>query len=603
MAGKIDYQRLKTSVDGSFRKLGDFRSLRFNFIQQFVGYNYSKNGTKDRVPVNMMELAINIYTRKLVARNPKVLVTPTRGYNDLLPAATNLGLAINHVIDEIKLKKTLQRVVVDAMFGMGIVKKGLTPVSEVNVDGQIFQIGQPYIEDISMDDFVFDMWAKKFSRCTYMGNRYKIPYEDAVNSGIFNQDVLKKIQPKREIVNRQSSEGGYDPKASSISTGNPTFNDEEFLDYIELIDLWLPFNGNKFITMPYSSTEDISWTEPLMEEEFQGPEGGPYDILTFEDVPDQIIPLPPASKWLDLHELANNLMRKFSKQAKRQKTILAVRKGSGKDGQKIVEAEDGEAIGVSHPENCQEYKFGGVDNVGLTFYLQVKQLQNYFAGNLDSLGGLSAVTETATQDKLLSDSANEMINGMKDEVYEFTKKCVKSLGWYLWYDPFIDIPLTKPVKGTNLTINTRFTSEDKEGDFLDYNFDIVPFSLQDDSPSQKIIKLNAIMQNYILPLQPMFQAQGAMIDVQELTSLLSSLNSFPELERLIIFTEPNAAAQQNKPIGDAGSKFSHRVYERVNRPGATRAGQDTAATQALMSGLNGGNQEAQAAAMMGGSTA
>lgn len=588
----INFKRLKTSVDYNFSQMSTYRENRYKSVKQYVGANYSKNGSILKMPVNLMMLATCIFAQRLVSSNPKAFITNNN--KSLRPQAVNLGLACNQVIEEINYKRTMQLVVLDALFGMGIVKKGMTSKSQIEFNGFTHDIGQCYIDHIDLDDFVIDMSSKMIDQCSFMGNKYRRPYDLILNSGLYDPEIIKKIKREKSIKYRKSSESGGDEEIEGISRCDGTYDEETYLDYIDLIDLWLPYEG-KFITMPYSP-EGSNWDVPLREIDYEGPENGPYNILGFHDVPGQLLPLPPASNWIELNEIANKLFRKLGRQADRAKTILGVMKGAEKDGKGILNANDGEAIGVTSPDKCREFKFGGVDNVGLAFFLQVKQLFSYHAGNLDSLGGLGAMSETVGQDKLMSESSSATIKGMQARVYDFSKQDIKDIAWYLWYDPFVQIPFTKPVKGTDIEIPYIFTEEDKEGDFLDLNFSIVPYSMQEDTPATKIAKLQSIMQNHVLPLTPQMQQQGVMLNVTDYIEFIGRLSNMPELQGMFIYAEPNPS-QNEQPIGNPGSKFSHRINERINRPGATLGGQANAAIAAL-SGMNSGQQTSQAASMM-----
>jgi len=589
----IDYSRAKRAIDYNFSQMGTFRENRYKFVKQYVGANYSKNGSSEKIPVNYMMLATCIYVQRLVSANPQAFVS--NNIQSLKPQAINLGLACNQLIKEINYKRTMQLVVLDAIFGMGIVKKGLTSKSKVEFNGFTHDVGQCYIDHVDLDDFVFDMSAKKIDQCGFMGNKYRRPYDLVLNSGLYDPELIKKCVRQKNNQYRKNSAAGGDEEIEGISRGGDTYNAETYLDYIDLIDIWFPYEG-KFVTMPYSY-EQTDWTTPLREVDFEGPENGPYNILGFHDVPGQLLPLPPAAAWLELNVMANKIFRKLGRQSDRAKTILAVMKGGEKDGKNITDASDGDVIGASNPDKCREYKFGGVDNVGLAFFLQVKQLFSYHAGNLDSLGGLGAISETVGQDKLMNESSSVTINGMQSRVYDFSKIDVSDIAWYIWYDPFVEIPFTKPVKGTDITIPYIFTEEDKEGDFLDYNFSIVPYSMQEDTPSTKEMKLRGIMANHITPITPMMQQQGVMLNCSEYIEFVGRLSNMPELQSMFIYAEPNAA-QNAKPIGTPASKTSHRTYERINRPGSTIGGQANAMTAAL-SGMDSGQQNSQAASIMG----
>ena len=70
-----DVQKLSAAVGYSYGVLKPFRINRQNLLREYVGKNYSDNGATDRVPINLIELAMNIYLQRLVANDPAVAVT------------------------------------------------------------------------------------------------------------------------------------------------------------------------------------------------------------------------------------------------------------------------------------------------------------------------------------------------------------------------------------------------------------------------------------------------------------------------------------------------------------------------------------------------
>ncbi len=54
----INYQGLRKAIEHSRRRLQPYREKRVVAVREFVGRNYSDTGSRDRVPVNMLELFI-----------------------------------------------------------------------------------------------------------------------------------------------------------------------------------------------------------------------------------------------------------------------------------------------------------------------------------------------------------------------------------------------------------------------------------------------------------------------------------------------------------------------------------------------------------------
>ncbi len=80
---------------------------------------------------------------------------------------------------------------------------------------------------------------------------------------------------------------------------------------------------------------------PLADFEWKGPEFGPYHVLTFDDVPENLIPTSPASRLAALARLANNLLRKQGRQAWRQKDIYTYTPAGAESAKKAQRTNDG----------------------------------------------------------------------------------------------------------------------------------------------------------------------------------------------------------------------------------------------------------------------
>ena len=567
--------KLRQAISYSRRQLQPFRQQRYEVIRQYVGYHYSDDGASDRVPVNLLELAINIYTQQMAARVPQVLVNTS--FRQLRPMAANFELAVNQLLKEIRFGETIRLAVIDALFSLGIIKTGLERRASVEIAGYLHDVGQPFADTISLDNWVHDTTATRLEQCQFMGDRYRLPLELVKESKAFkNTDNLQ------ATVKTAYNEDG-DSKAESLSHGSQV-DPDEYKEHVELWDIWLPCE-NLLITIGAEGE-----SKPLRVIEWDGPETGPYHLLSFSPVPGNIMPLAPSALWMDLHDLANRLFRKLGRQAERQKTVLGVQSGAEDDGSRIIKANDGEALRMDNPDRAREYRFGGIDQPSLAFLLQVKDLFVYLGGNLDSLGGLSPMADTLGQDQLLAQNASKRVADMQDRVIAFTKDVINSLGFYLWNDPLINLPLTKRVPGMEeLSVATTFDAESREGDFLDYNIEIEPYSMQHQSPQMKLQALVQVFQQFIAPFAPMMAEQGIGINFEALLNTIGKYANVNELNEILEFSQPSG--MYDKPmVGQPPQKMgtTRHISERVNRPGATRSGKDAALMQTLL----GGNPQA-----------
>lgn len=584
--------RLRDSVKTSYRLLAPYRRHRVDALRQYVGMHWSDDGAADKVPVNFLELAIGIYSHHLASRVPRVLVTTP---NMLLkPLAMNLQLALNRLIsaEEIDLATTLRLAVVDAMFSMGIVKLGMMPGAEVEIGPEeVVDAGLPFAEVISLDDWVHDVTAKRWDTIQYCGNRYYLPVSEVKGSELYNQDSLKDVEP--EPPKAISSEGG-DERAQALA-GGIQGNNDTFRDKYEVMDLWIP-GDNVVVTL--LAGDNAIGKAPLRVVEWQGPRRGPYHRLTFTDVPDSTMPLPPVALWMDLHDLSNRVFRKLGRQSDRQKTIGLVQRGGGEnDGDRVVKANDGEVIGVDNPQNFHEARFGGVDAPQIAFMLQIKDLFAYFGGNLDTLGGLSPMASTVGQEGLINENASKRMADMQNKVHAFDTAIVSDLGFYLWTDKVREYTFTKKSPIAGLSIESSLTPEDRASTpFSYYEINVQPYSMQDLPPSARLSAIQGFIQNVLVPLMPMAQAQGVQIKFEGLARKFAAYSGIEDdLDDFLEFASVPPEMQGMQPTGrdnQAAPAFTRHVSERVSRPGATRHGKDNAMLQMLM---GGGLQPAEAA--------
>ena len=566
------FERLRKSIDWSSRMLEAPRANRVLALREFVGFHYNVDAAPQKVPAPFLKMATTIYVRALAARAPRALISTVDP--NLKPTATLLELAVNEIPREIGLQNTFRRIVLEALFSLGVAKCGLHTVGELLGH----KYGSPFVDVITFDDYILDMSASHRDQIQYEGNSYWLNYEDVKEDDWFDK--------KRKV---DLSWDNYTVIGERGERRGEELSQEETADLykrkIWLRDVWLP--GEDLMV-----TYGIRSKKILKIVEWEGPNRGPYHKLCYDDVPSNLLPLPPVMIWQDIHELSNVLYRKLGDQAESQKTIQGMPGNNNDAVEAFKKASDGDAIRWQGGEP-RLLTAGGVNPNTLAFFLQTKDFFSWVAGNLDSLGGLSPQAETLGQEKLVSASSSAQLRDMANQVVDFSRELFRTLAHYEWHDPARRRILEQKIPGTDLTIPVPWDQQSRQGGYDMYDLDIDVFSLQDDSPSQKLQKLNVIMQQYISPLLPMMEANGGTFNVQALLDMVAKYSDFPEMSELIIWTNPESNSfnidSQRKPANTS------RTVERVNRPGATESGKSAALQQTLL----GGRQQGTEAAVIG----
>jgi hypothetical protein len=573
---KIEIKRLQESINWSYRQLEPFRKNDMKAMQQYVGRNYSRNGSSQPVPFSLLELAVSTYTQRLSGGKPKVLFTTP--HEQLRPEKSKLQTGTNHLLEEIDFHETLAEVLQGAFFSMGILKLGLDQLAQTEWNGFLHDVMQPFADSVTLDNWVHDMSATRWDKVQYCGDRYSIQLEDAKK--MFDHgDKLKSMKDTE-------SYGASEDRVKEMTQGSG-FNKEFYRETGEVWDIWDP-RENIIITLAAGEGDPADVTgETLHVADWNGPERGPYRLLRFNPVRGNVMPLPPVALWMDMHELSNNVMRKLGRQAQRQKTVYGVQPGGEPDGNTAIQASDGEMAKILNPKSIATLNFPGVEPQQLAFLIQIKNMASWLWGNLDALGGLSPQAETLGQDRLLTASASQRLVKMQNTVLDFASGAIESLAELLYTDPFIVLSQVKRVGNTDVPV--LWTPEDREADYLQYNMTLEPYSLQYRSPSERLETIRQTMQQMVAPFMQSMQQQGIHVDFEALYRIIGDYTGLDELKELLIYTNPRG--QEEGPVRQLQSPTTTRNNVRINRPGATSQGKD----EAMIGNLMGQGQQSAVA--------
>ncbi len=470
----------KSAING-FRRLRLFRAARVMFIKAYVGQYYDNDfGTLGREPLNMAFTAVRALVPNIVTRNPKTVVNSDylmyRQYGELL------GMGVDYTAKKQHLPKTLQRGLVDAIFTLGIFKVSLVDSGSLVYFGdEGVDPGAINIDTVDFDNFTFDPLTRRLEEAAFIGEKIRVERDMILASGLYDNKVIEELPSSLDVeLDRQKNVRNL----SSSQINRRTM--DRLHDYIDLLELWLP-GPNVLVTLPYKSSVGGKF---LREENYYGPDEGPYAFLTLTPpVPDNPIPVQLAGVWHDLHTIGNKIAKKALDQAEAQRDILGYQSTNADGAQNLVDAKNLDAIQMNDPQGAQVYSFGGQNNKNMEMTAQIAQWFDQFSGNTSMLAGTQAQTNVATVANLMNQNAMTGVTYMKNEAYDTTKAILRKIAWYLHTDPIIQLPLIerKSIPAEYSVTDTEIkmirpvrvderqvflTPEVREGDFLDFAFDI-----------------------------------------------------------------------------------------------------------------------------------
>jgi hypothetical protein len=217
-------------------------------------------------------------------------------------------------------------------------------------------------------------------------------------------------------------------------------------------------------------------------------------------------------------------------------------------------------------------------------------LFSYLAGNLDSLGGLSATADTLGQEQIMGATSSKRILNLRERSMNALELIGEAIADELWNDPNVDLPLVKEYPSSGIKLPMRFNQDEKEGDLLDYNVEFDVYSMTNRTPADRLQIISQMMQQFIMPLMPMIQAQGGQINTQKLCDIIGDYSDMPEFKRIFVFAD-SVPEEGSEPITPGQGAKTTREYIRKSVPtGGTRASRDHVIQQI---GLGGNPQQSQ----------
>ncbi len=319
---------------------------------------------------------------------------------------------------------------------------------------------KPFAEIVDLNDFFCETsGVRDFAQAGYMGHFYSCPLDvirdDSKNYGKGRKDLMPS---ERSQINTQG-----DQRIETL--GGWVIDKEGFEDRVDLCEVFVPrhkcvytFSADQVTGA--SARGDSGGLEPLRVQPWIGPEIGPYHILADMVVPGNLMPKSMIMDLLELHDAANHAMRKLMRQSERLKSILTTG-GQDEDVDRVRKESDGGVARTAGPVPAKEVTYGGPNQALMAASMMFQEQYSKHAGNLETMGGLSAQAGTLGQERLLAENSNRAIADLQGNTVTFVAQVCKALCWYWWHDPFKVMRVKLPVS-QGMEITRRLTPQKRQ---------------------------------------------------------------------------------------------------------------------------------------------
>lgn len=543
-------KRLSQAVKNwSDEPLKRFRSARRDMLRTYGGLVFAGNPDLTHSHLDHYDVTqilplfysmTSIFLPQLRVK-PNPLVTTRkpmlRGFAELTE------LAIEFVLKEIQYAAVLRMATLEALYGRGItvtVMGDAEPGGPLEPGGEMSKGKRPIIRQVSEDLFIEDTAKRTWrDRPDFRGHRFSVPYQEALDSGKYDNDLLEGIF-KRDTKRRKTVDA-----TSGITTP------ERFVDEVQLSAIWLPAQ-KRVVTMAGNMDLVDGY---LRTDGYKGPVRGPYNILSFMPMPDSTIPIPPMSVIYDLQAVLNQIAEKISDQALAQKDILIVQAGDETQMKAARDSDTNEIIS-GQGKGTAKFSLGGVNESNYRSAAWLHEQLNQMSGNPNVLGGTGSQSPTLGQEELLVTSAGTVQVDRKERVQEFASRDCNNVAFHLWRDTgaigrTLDLIQSLPAPIGDVPV--QWTATDREGTYTDYNFEIEAYSAAAASPEARYQQIVRWLSQVVMPLSQIGASQGTIPDVATLARITGKYLEIEEAGE--IFSEggiPSNAPTVSSPSGGAG---------------------------------------------------
>ena len=523
MRRRLTPLRVSRAIESGYRAL-DWARERYNEdIAYYVGRHHVSGSTLNTTkrPINLIAQAVHALIPNLVLENPRYIVKP-QDFR-LGGEAMKLQLMSDQQAQEDDDADTIYRpCVAEALFSpLALTYTRIRAGSGVcMIEGEQFDPGQVFTSRLSIEDYACDQLAKAREAITWQGHVFRCSRDLIIDLDLFpgKEDLLAGLPAVHQRRFTEDYDGGdsYDRRE----------NDSMF-DMIELWSCEVYHAGQVYeIVMPAARSVAPTF---LRFQEYEGPEGGGYDALWFNLVPNCAVPLSPVSVFRDLAEAGDLIANKAINQAIRSKAVLAYTRTAKDDALSAKDAADGEAIAVDDAKAMQVMELNQIIKDLVPFMEWVLLMWNNLSGNPNLIGGQGKIADTATESSILSGAANNRLQDHQNKVTKLARNIGRKRLWYWTNDPLISKPLTTRVAG--IDIDFLYDAETRRGTYLDFTLNCEPRSMAGKNPdlqAKRLVEVFGVLPNF----QPFIEA--GLIDLTALLRVLQREFGVDELAEIVV---------------------------------------------------------------------
>lgn len=478
-------QKLAVTAHHSYKSLERKRNDRLTMLKMYAGdIRMGQNTSNPVMPFNVFHNALFAMAAQLTARNPIIELLPKtsdalRGYAEIV------SHKMTELLREMDYQETNAMVVFDAMIFSGITRVGLGPTfrdsnsvqtEDLQETDEFYDPGEPYAIRISPNDFVIDDQSRTVRDASFIGHQYRAT-RDTLELLLSDHDIRQLTSYNEQMAQEKGLVDG-----PTTRTDESTFNRKYILTDIytppgvlSREGLLLTFPG-RLVDLPSilekRRGEDMLVREPVV---YEGKEGGPYDLMVLDNMPDHPMGTPLASLWVPMAKMIGALSAHLIDAESSVKSIvLAGDAADEEDLNRIRTSKHADVVrvGQATKENTDLWTFKGAEAHSHQVLALFTDMFNRQSGNTDLLGGNQfAGDKTAREVDEVSERLNGVLESIDAKVHKHANSVATKLTHLVLSDPSLDEKVVLQTAGVPVSL-TLDRDARGDSDFRDYNIQI-----------------------------------------------------------------------------------------------------------------------------------
>lgn len=525
-----------------FDRLENFRAFYTRAVCEAQGRHYNTaaheepddemdglNVTRKR-PINVLAQMLDAYMPAILGAKAQFDFRPKRA--GLAGSAIIRKGVANDLAERSDLWRIRRRVVHDTLLsGLGVYFSGVRAGADLlKVSGEMSNPGEWFTRNISLNDITRDPFSRDPLEDTFFGHRFRVPLAyalDLADMGVCDPDV---------ILNADKLQSRTEQASTTAPMGGGRESDDTLMEMIELwnITVW---DGRKTLECVIAEIDggQPKFAVPLRE--YQGPERGPYHLLSFLDRSDSAQPASVAMRLMDLHSALAAVGTKIVDQILETDTKIIHDDGGKEQAMNMLDRSM--KIIAGNPQLAREFRLGGLDPSLIQGFQILMQIANDQGVNLTQTAGRGSDSGTATEASINAGKSAQVVAAFQQREREVMHGLGRRMGWWMDNMAVREQMVLQKIPGGD-SIELVYDPESREDRADDYEVILSVDDQQTLDPNMRRLRINEAM--IAMPQVRVAIAQSGG-DPAAYTRLMAEVHGEPEINDIFPSGEAQMVAQ------------------------------------------------------------